>query len=325
MKQISLTNTQWQKPTVPPCSPSTHRRKDPSHTPMLFRVLRTASNTATPHKPLYWRSPVPPRRPHTPSSGAVREDAARRSLPSLHPTPRAQVAAAGPDKSSAPRVGCGRVGSGRARRRGGAAGRTEAVSPPRVRGAGRCPGRGPARLPASPRRWAAARRGTAPRRARWTPPSWCSRCRSKRRGRSSSAAPPRSASGPPFYAPVPRSAAAAAAPHPAAAARKKGNARGSPAPGPTGRRRVDAAAARPNQPPRASDNSHRPLHQPPARPPTRRRACAPPPAPAHNRLASARPGETGGAGAAAAAAEAAASEPEGGRGCDPRPGCGGRR
>lgn len=308
MKQTSLTNTQWQKSIVPPRSPSTRYRKDPSHTPVLFRLLWTASNTATPHKPLYWRSPVPPRRPHTPSSGAVCENAARHSLPSLHPTPRAQVAAAGPDKSSAPRVGCGRIGPGRARRRGGAAGRTEAVSPPRVGGAGRCPGRGPARLPASPRRWAAARRGTAPRRARWTPPSWCSRCRSRRRGRSSSAAPPRSASGPPFYAPVSRSAAAAAAPHPAAAARRKGERAGQPRarPGPTGRRRVDAAA-RPNQPPRASDNSHRPLHQPPARPPTRRRACAPPSAPAHNRLKSARPGETGGAGAEAA--EAAAPEP----------------
>lgn len=50
-----------------------------------------------------------------------------------------------------------------------------------------------AALPAGPHRWAAARPGTAPAPARWPPPSWCSRCRSRRRDPSSISAPHRSA------------------------------------------------------------------------------------------------------------------------------------
>lgn len=151
MKRTRFINTQRQKPVLPPASFSI-----PQDGPFLHLKALRGSPDGLKHgnaPPVAVKevtsSPVPPRRPHAPSSGALCEDAVRRSLPSLgrRGSPSLPPGSGGRrrpgQKLRAPRgLRAGRAGPGRARRRGGAAARTEAVSPPRVRRRGAVPGLG---------------------------------------------------------------------------------------------------------------------------------------------------------------------------------------
>lgn len=85
MKRTRFTNTQRQKPVLPPASFSILQDG-----PFLHLKALRGSPDGLKHgnaPPVAVKevtsSPVPPRRPHAPSSGALCEDAVRRSLPSL--------------------------------------------------------------------------------------------------------------------------------------------------------------------------------------------------------------------------------------------------